>query len=77
VGYRDAGGLSESVVDGETGVLVEDLDGFVDAVARLIEDAETRRRMGSAAAARAGSFHWEAAVTAWEQVLMDAVAKRR
>jgi glycosyltransferase involved in cell wall biosynthesis len=75
VGYRDAGGLSESVVDGETGLLVDDLDGFVDAVARLIEDAEPRRRMGSAAAARAGSFHWAAAVTAWEQVLTDAVAR--
>ena len=56
VGYRDAGGLSESVADGKTGVLVDDLDGFVDAVARLIEDAETRRSMGSAAAARAGRF---------------------
>jgi glycosyltransferase involved in cell wall biosynthesis len=77
VGYRDAGGLSESVVDGDTGLLVDDLDGFVDAVARLIEDADTRRRMGSAAAARASSFHWEAAVTAWEQVLMAAVAKHR
>jgi len=74
VGYRDAGGLSESVVDGQTGLLVDDLDGFVDAVARLIEDADTRRRMGSAAAARASSFHWDAAVTAWEQVLTDAVA---
>jgi glycosyltransferase involved in cell wall biosynthesis len=74
VGYRDAGGLSESVVDGQTGLLVDDFDGFVDAVAQLIEDADTRRRMGSAAAARASSFHWDAAVTAWEQVLSDAVA---
>jgi glycosyltransferase involved in cell wall biosynthesis len=74
VGYRDAGGLSESVVDGQTGLLVDDLDGFVDAVARLIEDADTRRRMGSAAAARASSFHWDAAVTAWEKLLTDVVA---
>ncbi len=77
VGYRDAGGLSESVADGKTGVLVDDLDGFVDAVARLIEDADTRRSMGSAAAARAGRFSWDAAVTAWDQVLIDAAATRR
>jgi glycosyltransferase involved in cell wall biosynthesis len=69
--------LSESVVDGETGLLVDDLDGFVDAVARLIEDADMRRRMGSAAAVRASSFHWDATVTAWEQVLADAVATDR
>lgn len=77
VGYRDAGGLSESVVDGETGLLVDDLDGFVEAVARLIEDTDMRHRMGSAAAARASRFRWEAAVTAWERVLADAVAAGR
>jgi glycosyltransferase involved in cell wall biosynthesis len=77
VGYRDAGGLSESVVDGETGLLADDLDGFVGAVARLVEDTDTRHRMGSAAAARAGGFHWEAAVTAWERVLADVVAAGR
>ena len=58
-------------------MLVDDLDGFVDAVARLIEDADTRRSMGSAAAARAGRFSWDAAVTAWDQVLIDAAATRR
>ena len=38
VGYRSAGGLRESVVDGRTGVLVDDLDEMTEAVDRLLAD---------------------------------------
>lgn len=49
VGF-DAGGLPEAVVSGETGVLVPagDVDALRNALARLVEDAQLRQRMGAA-----------------------------
>jgi len=49
VAYRSAGGVRESIEDGTTGLLVDDLDGLVDAVAGLLADHDAR----AAAAARA------------------------
>jgi L-malate glycosyltransferase len=53
VGTR-AGGISEVIGDGETGVLVSprDSDALADAVARLLEDAALRKRMGEAGLSR-------------------------
>ena len=47
----DAGGFQESVVDGVTGFLVppDDVRGFAAAIARLVLDAELRRRMSNEA----------------------------
>ncbi len=51
----DVGGLSELVVDGETGVLVPpgDASGLADALGRLVVDRELRRKLGAAGRARA------------------------
>jgi glycosyltransferase involved in cell wall biosynthesis len=51
----DTGGVPESVLDGQTGLLVRpgDLDGLEGAVARLAEDGELRRRLGLAGRRRA------------------------
>ncbi|HOD99973.1 MAG: glycosyltransferase family 4 protein [Kiritimatiellia bacterium] len=48
-------GIPEMVVDGETGILVEpeNVEGFADALMRLLADPELRQRMGAAAHARA------------------------
>lgn len=77
VGYRHAGGLAESVVDGTTGVLAEDFDGFVAALATLLDDREVRERMGRAAAAYACRFHWDTTIEAWETLLMESATARR
>ena len=53
------GGLRESVVDGETGFLAQDLGDFIARVRQLLEDSELRERMGAAAGARARTFTWE------------------
>src|SRR4051794_23064845 len=53
------GGLPESIVDGETGLLAGDGPGLTAAVRRLVEDRELRERMGAAAQARAATFTWE------------------
>ena len=53
------GGLPESIVDGETGLLADDGPGLTAAVQRLVADPELRARMGAAARERAARFTWE------------------
>jgi hypothetical protein len=72
VGYRSAGGLRESIVDGRTGVLVDDLDEMTAAVAGLLADDELRARMGGAAVRHAGAYSWPASIAAFAGVLSAA-----
>lgn len=53
------GGLPESIVDGETGLLADDEHELTAAVQRLVSDHELRERMGEAARERALRFTWE------------------
>ena len=73
VGYRSAGGLRESILDGRTGVLVDDLEEMTEAVDRLLTDGPARRRMGEAAARHAASYSWAASVSGFAGVLSAAV----
>jgi phosphatidylinositol alpha-1,6-mannosyltransferase len=54
------GGVDEAVIDGETGLCVapNDPDALTAAFARLLGDAELRRRMGDAARVRARLANW-------------------
>jgi glycosyltransferase involved in cell wall biosynthesis len=73
VGYRSAGGLRESVLDGLTGVLVDDLDEMTEAVDRLLNDESRRLAMGDAAARHAAMFSWPANIRRFAAVLASAV----
>ena len=53
------GGLQESIVDGETGLLADDAPGLVAAVARVVREPGLRDRFGAAARERASTFTWE------------------
>ena len=54
------GGLPESIVDGETGLLADDGPGLTAAVAAAASPTTScARAMGAAARARAASFTWE------------------
>lgn len=76
VAYRDAGGLSESIAHGRTGLLVEpDLDAFVEGVRRLLADETLRRRLGTQARTHAEGFTWERTVQRFEQALYWAAAE--
>ena len=70
VAYHGAGGLSESIEDGITGLLVNDLDAMVGAVSRLLSDQLLRDTLGTAARELAGRFTWEAATSNWEDLLV-------
>ena len=57
-----AGGLVESIEDGETGLLVEPCNAtaLAEAIIFLLKNADTRKKMGEAARKRAaGLFSWE------------------
>lgn len=69
------GGLPESIVDGETGLLADDVDGLVANVRRLVHDTALRERMGAAAQARAATFTW--ARTAQETLDVLEAAQQR
>lgn len=73
VGYHASGGLQESVVDGVSGVLVDDLDQMTAAVTRLLEDEPTRRAMGEAATRHAANFEWPVSVASFAGVLARAL----
>ncbi len=63
-----SGGAPEAVVDGETGLIVDSQspDAIADALRKLLQDTELRRRFGHAGKARAQSaFRWD---TRWEQL---------
>jgi glycosyltransferase involved in cell wall biosynthesis len=74
VAYQSAGGVAESVHDGETGLLVgDDLDAFIAATRLLLTDTQLRERTGTAARLRAKEFTWDAAAASFLSVLHTAV----
>jgi glycosyltransferase involved in cell wall biosynthesis len=71
----DVPGLRDSVVDGETGVLVRNEGQFASAWASLALDHRTREALGRAARERALRLHWSAAVEGFAQVADEAMAR--
>ncbi|MFI5957092.1 glycosyltransferase family 4 protein [Cryptosporangium sp. NPDC051539] len=59
VAFRNAGGVAESVIDGETGFLADSEEEFLAYCARLVDDPALRAAMGEAARAHAGRFTWD------------------
>jgi glycosyltransferase involved in cell wall biosynthesis len=71
----DVPGLRDSVVDGETGLLVRSEGQFASAWASLALDHRTREALGCAARERAMRLHWSAAVEGFADVADEAIAR--
>ncbi|SHF59277.1 Glycosyltransferase involved in cell wall bisynthesis [Jatrophihabitans endophyticus] len=69
--YAHAGGVTEAIVDGETGVLVADRPALTAETARLLTDTEARLAMGKAARERAQDFGWTASCAAFERWVLQ------
>lgn len=69
IGYRSSGGLTDSVVDGVTGVLVDDHAELVDRLEQLLADRVLREELGAKAAARSREFSWPQSAAAMRTVL--------
>ena len=68
------GGLTESIVDEETGLLADTPEELAGRVAALMRDPARRDELGAAAEARARGFTWEHTARANLAVLDDAAA---
>ena len=69
IGYRSSGGLVDSIVDGVTGLLVDDLDEMVDRLEGLLSDRVMREELGAKAEARSREFSWPQSAAAMKAVL--------
>ncbi|MGN9912899.1 glycosyltransferase family 4 protein [Phytohabitans sp. LJ34] len=74
VAFRSAGGVSEAILDGHTGTLVDDELDFLRAVRRLLRDDERRTEMGRAGRVYARGFTWEASGDAFAGLVSDRLA---
>jgi glycosyltransferase involved in cell wall biosynthesis len=77
VAYREAGGTQESVVDGFSGVLVDDRDGLVAALGELLGDEERRGRLSRGARVTSHAYTWEHAQGSFAAVVRAALEGRR
>jgi glycosyltransferase involved in cell wall biosynthesis len=69
------GGLTESVVDGETGFLASDDSELVTRASQVVEDPGLRERFGEAAERRARTFSWDRSAATFLEVLRRAGGK--
>ena len=76
IGYRSSSGLTDSIVDGVTGVLVDDHGELVDQLERLLTDQVLREQLGAKAQARSGEFSWRQSADAMRTVLDSVHAGR-
>ncbi|MEB3071944.1 glycosyltransferase family 4 protein [[Mycobacterium] vasticus] len=76
IGYRASGGLSDSIVDGVTGTLVDSPDELAEQLHRLLTDAVLREQLGVKAQARSAEFSWRQSADGVRAVL-EAVRERR
>lgn len=77
VGYHHAAGLRDSIDDGDTGLLVDDVAAMTLATDRLLADADLRDRMGEAARRKAAAMSWPATGSAMSRVLRAVADGRR
>jgi glycosyltransferase involved in cell wall biosynthesis len=76
IGYRSSGGLNDSIIDGVTGLLVDDHADLVRRLAELLGDPVLREQLGRKAQLRSGDFSWGQSAQAMRGVL-DAVHSGR
>jgi glycosyltransferase involved in cell wall biosynthesis/O-antigen/teichoic acid export membrane protein len=70
------GGLPESIVDEQTGLLAHEPEELADKVAALVADPQRRDELGDAARARARGFTWDATAAA-NLAVLDRVADEK
>ncbi|MFC4604125.1 glycosyltransferase family 4 protein [Rhodococcus kronopolitis] len=76
VGYRSSRGLTDSVVDGVTGLLVDDAEQLTAAVAELLEVEVRRADLGDKARSRAAEFSWTQTAAGVHTVLAESASGR-
>jgi glycosyltransferase involved in cell wall biosynthesis len=70
IAYAHAGGVTESVKDGVTGVLIGEADELWQAIDRLVSDQQALQAMSAACRVHAASFTWKSTVDGFEEVCL-------
>jgi glycosyltransferase involved in cell wall biosynthesis len=76
IGYRSSGGLTDSIIDGVTGVLVDDRDELIARLEDLLTDPLLRDELGRKAQARSAEFSWRQTTDGMRAVLESVMAGR-
>lgn len=71
LGYRSSAGLTDSIVDGQTGLLADGIDDLTAKTARLIGRPDEVRRLGDAARDRAAGYSWPGTAAEFAAVLRE------
>jgi len=69
IGYRSSGGLTDSIIDGVTGMLVDDHAQLVASLEQVLSDDVLRDGLGAKAAVRSDEFSWPQTAEAMRSVL--------
>ena len=77
VGFAFAGGVTESIVHDETGLLADDVVEMTAHVAALLSDPALREKYGDNGRRHARSFYWNGTAVSLEAVLLQAVQDGR
>lgn len=73
VAYRDAGGVTESILDGESGLLVDGGSAdFTDALADILGDETLRDSLGAGARTHACRYSWDESAAQFARVIEEA-----
>jgi len=75
IAYASAGGVCESIVGGETGWLVDDLEGLKKRTEELLTDQVLRDWMGANARERAARFDWRTTGARFTELLERELAR--
>ncbi|MEO6019234.1 MAG: glycosyltransferase family 4 protein [Knoellia sp.] len=76
VAFTEAGGPTNSIVQGKTGILVDHGPReFTQAVRDLLLDEDKRARMSAEVATWVAQFHWDESVDRWERTLLEAAGQ--
>lgn len=73
VGYATAGGLRDSIRDGETGLLAQDKEHLTQLTARLLDHPDLRASYGTTAREWVGGFSWTTTGARFEELLSELV----
>lgn len=71
IAYREAGGVTESVVDGRSGILVDTLPELVAATRALLKDPDRLDALSRGARELAGRFSWDTSAVELEALLTE------
>ncbi len=80
VSYACPCGPRDIIIDGETGILVEELEDYhklAEGIIRLIQDDELRKKMGKRAKELSVRFSEESVMQRWTELFTELIAKKK